>query len=79
VGLVNDICHPRQATKTSAPVTVLGRGSKVIGGTIRTELTRSEIEKFANSDLILRRVERIEGGAWWRAELARGGTGSTRH
>jgi len=26
--------------KTAAPVTVLGRGSKVIGGTIKTELTR---------------------------------------
>ncbi|MFO0811155.1 MAG: Hsp70 family protein [Gemmataceae bacterium] len=29
----------------SAPVTVLGRGSKVIGGTIQTELTRSEVEQ----------------------------------
>jgi molecular chaperone DnaK (HSP70) len=27
-----------------APVTVLGRGSKVIGGTIKTELTRAEVE-----------------------------------
>ena len=26
--------------KNSAPVTVLGRGSKVIGGSIKTELTR---------------------------------------
>jgi hypothetical protein len=32
-------------TKTSAPVTVLGRGSKVIGGTIRTDLLRDELEK----------------------------------
>ena len=32
-------------SKTSAPVTVLGRGSKVIGGTIRTELQRAEVEK----------------------------------
>jgi molecular chaperone DnaK (HSP70) len=28
----------------SAPVTVLGRGSKVIGGTIQTELTREDVE-----------------------------------
>ena len=40
-------------------------------------LTRAELEEFANSDIILRRVERIEGGAWWRAELTRGGAGST--
>jgi hypothetical protein len=30
---------------TSAPVTVLGRGSKVIAGTIKGELTRAEMEK----------------------------------
>src|SRR5262249_49776246 len=30
---------------TSAPVTVLGRGSRVIGGTIKAELTRAEVEK----------------------------------
>jgi hypothetical protein len=29
----------------SAPVTVLGRGSKVIGGTLQTELARGEVEK----------------------------------
>src|SRR5439155_8135923 len=29
----------------SAPVTVLGRGSKVIGGTIKGELTRVEVER----------------------------------
>ena len=29
----------------SAPVTVLGRGSRVIGGTIQGELTRAEVEK----------------------------------
>jgi hypothetical protein len=29
----------------SAPVTVLGRGSKVIGGTIKGELTRAEVER----------------------------------
>jgi molecular chaperone DnaK (HSP70) len=30
---------------TSAPVTVLGRGSKVIGGTIQEELARAEVEQ----------------------------------
>jgi SAM-dependent methyltransferase len=34
-------------------------------------LTRGELEEFANGDLSLRRVERIESGAWWRAELTR--------
>jgi hypothetical protein len=33
------------ATATSAPVTVLGRGSKVIGGTLKGELTRAEVER----------------------------------
>jgi hypothetical protein len=33
------------SSKASAPVTVLGRGSKVIGGTIRTDLERSQVEK----------------------------------
>jgi molecular chaperone DnaK (HSP70) len=32
-------------TLKSAPVTVLGRGSKVIGGTLKGELTREEVEK----------------------------------
>ena len=40
-------------------------------------LTRAELEMFANSDLFLRRVERIENGGWWRAELTRGAEGST--
>ena len=40
-------------------------------------LTRAELDEFANGDLIMRRVERIESGAWWRAELSRGGAGST--
>jgi SAM-dependent methyltransferase len=38
-------------------------------------LTRAELDEFASSDLIMRRVERIEGGSWWRAELTRGATG----
>ncbi len=33
--------HP---DKTSAPVSILGRGSKVIGGSIKTELTRSTLD-----------------------------------
>lgn len=40
-------------------------------------LTRAEVEMFANSDLILRRLERIESGSWWRAELSREGAGPT--
>jgi SAM-dependent methyltransferase len=39
-------------------------------------LTRAEVETFAHGDLVLRRLERIESGAWWRAELAREGDGS---
>ena len=39
-------------------------------------LTRTELEEFATGDLVLRRVERIEGGAWWRVELVRGAAGS---
>src|SRR4051812_49007092 len=34
-------------------------------------LTRAEVQVFANGDLVLRRLERIENGAWWRAELTR--------
>jgi SAM-dependent methyltransferase len=32
-------------------------------------LTRAELEEFANGDLTLRGVVRMEGGSWWRAEL----------
>jgi hypothetical protein len=32
------------ATAASAPVTVLGRGSRVIGGTLKGELTRADVE-----------------------------------
>ena len=35
-------------------------------------LTRAELEEFASGGLVLRDVERIERGAWWRAELSRG-------
>jgi len=34
-------------------------------------LTRAEVEEFSNGDLVLDRLERIEGGAWWRAALSR--------
>lgn len=40
-------------------------------------LTRAELEDFASDGLLLRGVERIEGGTWWRAELSRGAGGST--
>jgi SAM-dependent methyltransferase len=42
-------------------------------------LTRAELEEFASGGLILRGVERIENGTWWRAELSRGAGGSTSH
>ena len=42
-------------------------------------LTRSELDEFAQGDVFLHRAERIENGAWWRAELSRGGAGSTSH
>ena len=40
-------------------------------------LTRSEVEGFASGGLVLGQLERIENGAWWRAELIRGTQGST--
>ena len=33
-------------SKEVAPVVVLGRGSKVIGGSVKTQLTRGDVEKF---------------------------------
>jgi hypothetical protein len=41
-------------------------------------LTRSEVEVFASGDLVLHRLERIENGSWWRAELTRESEGSTK-
>jgi len=41
-------------------------------------LTRSEVEAFASGDLVLRRLERIDNGSWWRAELTRESEGSTK-
>jgi SAM-dependent methyltransferase len=40
-------------------------------------LTRTELEEFVSDDLILRSVERIQSGTWWRAELSRRPGGST--
>src|SRR3954469_194361 len=35
-------------------------------------LTRAEVEAFADGHLAMRRLQRIENGAWRRAELSRG-------
>jgi SAM-dependent methyltransferase len=37
-------------------------------------LTRAELDDFAAGDLVLRHVERIQDGTWWRAELSNTGT-----
>lgn len=55
--------------------TVRADGSEVTGPP--WPLTRAEVEMFANSDLVLRQLERIESGSWWRAELSREGAGPT--
>ncbi len=78
-----------KAAAQHVAASVAPKGTLLVLATTRAEhsevtgppwpLTRSELEEFANGDLILRRVERIEGGAWWRAELTRGATGSTSH
>jgi hypothetical protein len=34
-------------------------------------LTRGEVEAFADDGLVMRQLERIDSGAWWRAELSR--------
>ena len=40
-------------------------------------LTRSELDEFAQGDVVVHRAERIESGAWWRVELSRSGAGFT--
>ena len=35
-------------------------------------LTSAELEVFADGHLVMSRLERIESGSWWRAELSRG-------
>jgi len=75
---------PEQHTVASTNIAglVAPQGTLLVLATIREEdsevtgppwpLTRSEVEVFANGDLVLRRLEQIENGAWWRAELRRG-------
>ena len=70
----------------SIAATVAPDGTLLVLATARDEhdevdgppwpLTRAELDAFAARDLALRRVERIEDGAWWRAELTRGEPGS---
>ena len=36
-------------------------------------LTRAEVVEFAHDGLVLRSLDRIDDGAWWRAELTRDG------
>jgi SAM-dependent methyltransferase len=55
--------------------TTRDEGSEVTGPP--WPLSRAELDEFASGDLIMRRVERIDSGAWWRAELSRRGAGST--
>jgi SAM-dependent methyltransferase len=67
---------------------VASEGTLVVLATTREEssdvtgppwpLTRSEVEAFASGDLVLRRLERIENGSWWRAVLTRGAESSTK-
>jgi hypothetical protein len=40
-------------------------------------LTRAELDDFAVGHLVLRHVERIQDGTWWRAELSVEGTRPT--
>ncbi len=80
---------PEQHTAAAQNIAALvaPRGTLLVFATARDErtevegppwpLTRAELEEFAYGDLILRRVERIESDAWWRAELSRGAERST--
>ena len=79
---------PEQHAVAAANIAALvaPRGTLLVLATTREEdsevtgppwpLTRSEVEMFANGDLTLRRVDRIENGAWWRAELTREAEGT---
>lgn len=42
-------------------------------------LTRAEVEVFADGGLVMHRLERIEDGVWWRAELSREEAESSSH
>ena len=80
---------PAQHTVAARSIAALvaPRGTLLVLATVREDgsevtgppwpLTRAEVEMFADSDLTLRRLERIEGGAWWRAELSREAAGPT--
>ena len=55
------LCHGCRSAKehlfeeegaASYPVTILGRGSKLIGGTIKTELTRKEVDKILTNGFL---------------------------
>jgi SAM-dependent methyltransferase len=60
---------------------VAGEGTLLVLATTREEgsevngppwpLTRAELDLFAMGGLVIDRLERIESGAWWRAELSR--------
>jgi SAM-dependent methyltransferase len=72
--------HPVAARNIAA--LVAREGTLLVLATTREEhsavkgppwpLTRAELDLFANGDLVMHRLERIESGAWWRAELSRG-------
>jgi SAM-dependent methyltransferase len=72
--------HPLAARNIAA--LVAREGTLLVLATTREEhsevkgppwpLTRAELDLFANGDLVMHRLERIESGAWWRAELSRG-------
>jgi SAM-dependent methyltransferase len=71
----------RVAAQNIAALVALG-GTLLVMATARDDgsdvkgppwpLTRAEVEVFADGELVMRRLERIEGGVWWRAELCRG-------
>jgi SAM-dependent methyltransferase len=72
--------HPVAARNIAA--LVAPEGTLLVLATTREEdsevegppwpLTRAELKEFVDGDLVVRRLERIEGGSWWRAELSRG-------
>jgi SAM-dependent methyltransferase len=78
---------PKQHTVAARNIAglVAPRGTLLVLATTREEaseatgppwpLTRSEVALFESGDLVLRRLEVIENGGWWRAELTRGARG----
>jgi molecular chaperone DnaK (HSP70) len=63
----------------SEPLVILGRGSSLIGGTIRSELTRTEIEQISGQRLLPRlrarpttqRSSRVSASARWACPMSR--------